>query len=490
MAPPEGRVEELSSCLPGDKVIVWYSDDSVYHERVLLWKTGESTWYIVTPDHDVYVEDFNDPANGPARFHIKGLHFKYYSRLSHGVYRFDDELSEDELKKFIEEALDDLGYDVLPPGAWCPGFARVGKNQVSLSKMLGQRVVPRAVKSRGKGVMDGPVPGLQGLTADLAPELVSEVFPIDPAPPGKIWVSFGGPGDMATLSEVLVSKGQGIRTGSLEGLAHIDGQWLHVRLIDEQQFNSLVSKGNAPTPSARLARDLGVEEASGSQEKAATSGEQMSEDARTLYVDYDDEGERFKEWRQVTLESREYNYKDWPLDGPMTTHHFIKHTYRHGGDPKRWLSEWMRAKQIQEGDRISFEMKILIESLYIAGTYDQLNVSGLASVEILVRRIQAIVDAYSAGPIPDWNSAKIMTLYRSPEDAISPQLKTWAARRNKEELDLAQTRAKVREGRRVAILTEESAASAVADGVLPAGGPKAKAKQKGKGRGLEPPANP
>ena len=177
MAPPEGRVEELSSCLQGDKVIVWYSDDSVYHERVLLRKTGESTWYIVTPDHDVYVEDFNDPANGPARFHIKGLHFKYYSRLSHGVYRFDDELSEDELKKFVEEALDDLGYDVLPAGAWCPGFARVGKNQVSLSKILGQRVVPRAVKSRGKGVMDGPVPGLQGLTADLAPELVSEVFP-------------------------------------------------------------------------------------------------------------------------------------------------------------------------------------------------------------------------------------------------------------------------------------------------------------------------
>lgn len=152
----------------------------------------------------------------------------------------------------------------------------------------------------------------------------------------------------------------------------------------------------------------------------------MSEDARTLYVDYDDEGERFKEWRQVTLESREYNYKDWPLDGPMTTHHFIKHTYRHGGNPKRWLSEWMRAKQIQEGDRISFEMKILIESLYIAGTYDQLNISGLASVEILVRRIQAIVDAYSAGHIPDWNSAKIMTLYilyRSPEDAISPSSK-------------------------------------------------------------------
>ena len=140
----------------------------------------------------------------------------------------------------------------------------------------------------------------------------------------------------------------------------------------------------------------------------------------------------------------------------------------------------MRAKQILEGDRICFEVKILIECLYLAGTYDQLNLSGLASAEIICRRIQAVVDAYSSGPVPDWHSARVMTLHRSPEDAISPQLKTWAARKNKEELDLAQTRAKVREGKKGPVTAEESAASAVADGALPAGGPKAKAKAKGR----------
>ena len=190
----------------------------------------------------------------------------------------------------------------------------------------------------------------------------------------------------------------------------------------------------------------------------------------------------------MTLERREYNYKDWPLDGPLTTLHFIKHTCRHGGDPKRWLAEWMRSKQIQDNDRISFEMKVLIESLYVGGTYDQLNLCSLACMEILARRIQAIIDAYSSGPIPDWHSAKIMTLYHSPEDAISPQLKTWAARKNKEELDLAQTRAKVRDSRRGLAATEEAAAGAVADGSLPSGGPKAKAKARGRGKGLEPPS--
>lgn len=149
----------------------------------------------------------------------------------------------------------------------------------------------------------------------------------------------------------------------------------------------------------------------------------MSNDARTLFVDYDTEGERFKEWRQVTLECKEYSYKDWPLEGPLTTLHFLKHTARHRGDPKRWLSEWMRAKQIQENGRMRLEMRILIECVYIGGTYNQLNLSGLACVEVVVRRIQAIIDAYSTGPIPDWHSARVITAYKSPEDAISPQLK-------------------------------------------------------------------
>lgn len=81
-----------------------------------------------------------------------------------------------------------------------------------------------------------------------------------------------------------------------------------------------------------------------------------------------------------------------------------------------------------------------------------------------------------------------MTLYKSPGDAISPQLRSWAARKNKEELDLAQSRAKFREGRK-GFSSEEASASAVADGSLPSGGAaKAKAKTKGRGRGLEPPA--
>ena len=68
-----------------------------------------------------------------------------------------------------------------------------------------------------------------------------------------------------------------------------------------------------------------------------------------------------------------------------------------GGDPKRWLVEWFRAKGIQDQERVAHEMRCLIKAVYTAGIYDQLNLSSLASVEILARRIQAVVDAYARG---------------------------------------------------------------------------------------------
>ena len=59
--------------------------------------------------------------------------------------------------------------------------------------------------------------------------------------------------------------------------------------------------------------------------------------------------------------------------------------------------EWMRAKSIQENDRVSFEMRCLVDCIYHAGSYDQLNVASLACMEVVARRTQAVVEAYAAG---------------------------------------------------------------------------------------------
>ena len=137
-----------------------------------------------------------------------------------------------------------------------------------------------------------------------------------------------------------------------------------------------------------------------------------------------------------------------------------------------------------------FELRTLIEIFYLGGVYDQLNMASLASFEAASRRIQSIVDAYSAGSSasPDWGAARIISGYRGPDDAVSPTLRSWAARKGKEEVELAQARAKIRETRKGLLTTEDSAADAVASGSLPGGGaPKPNPKRKGRGKGLEPP---
>ena len=489
MARLEGKVEELSQCRPGDRLAVWYSDDVMYHERILVWKTGEASWYILTPDKDLYEEIYDDPANGPHHFKIKGVHYQFNSRLRSPIYSFTQDPTEEDMKGFIFQALDGMGKAQLGPGDWLPPSVKVGKKEVSTTLLLGTRAVPRRV-TRGGGQIERPI-GLLDVTKGFEPELLNEFLPMGPAPEGHVWLHLPCQHESFTAEEIQVVRGLGVTAGPTCGLYFHKGAFIPLKLVRVEDAPTIMEHYLPKIDRQALRRDLGVgEEETGSSPKKAGSAAELEEtgnpDARVMEVDYDAQGERYKEWRQVAIEAKEYSFQDWPLDGPLTTRHLIKHFSKFGGDPKRWLADWMRAKQIQENDRITFEMKVLIECLYLAGTYDQLNLSCLASIEVISRRVQAVVDAYSTGTIPDWGSAKIMTLYRAPEDAISPQLRSWAARKNKEELEIAQSRAKYRESKK-GLYVEEASASAAADGALP-GAAKAKAKTKGRGRGLEAPS--
>lgn len=87
-----------------------------------------------------------------------------------------------------------------------------------------------------------------------------------------------------------------------------------------------------------------------------------------------------------------------------------------------------------------------MDVLNYGGCYDQLNLPILACFETVARRVQCIVDAYSAGgSSPDWGNAKLFTGYVGPDDVVMPQLRTWAARRGKEEVELYQARNRMKE---------------------------------------------
>ena len=137
MAAEEGRAEELLSCLPGTRLLVWYSDDTMWHERILVWKASETSWYIVTPDFDVYEESYTLSGEGPSRFKIKGVHVQYYSRLHAPVYQFAEAPSQEEMRGFIELVLDELGYESVPADGWRPAEVIIGRRRVSTSLLLG-----------------------------------------------------------------------------------------------------------------------------------------------------------------------------------------------------------------------------------------------------------------------------------------------------------------------------------------------------------------
>lgn len=57
MVPHGAAAEEsLSELCVGERVLVKYARDPVWHERVLLWPLSLKRWVICTPDGDVYDE--------------------------------------------------------------------------------------------------------------------------------------------------------------------------------------------------------------------------------------------------------------------------------------------------------------------------------------------------------------------------------------------------------------------------------------------------
>ena len=90
-------------------------------------------------------------------------------------------------------------------------------------------------------------------------------------------------------------------------------------------------------------------------------------------------------------------------------------------------------------------MKVLTDALFYAGTFDQINIPALMSMEVICRRIQAVVDAYNNPSRPSWENAKIFSGQGTPDDIVSPTFRTYATKKNKEELELMQARQKVRE---------------------------------------------
>lgn len=489
----------LSELAPGSLVLVYYEDDDVYHERYILWALGNDEFVILTPDFDRYVESYAVRGGDITDLVLLPRSRRLPSGLGARAYRFAEYLEHDELRKQIRGAFADgrahLGVD--PP---LPVYAvNQEGNKIAFDDFFGGHFLARRVARKGAQralppSTGGPLPlghdGKEESEDDAAgtggrPEPIG----LGSAKKGRPWIKLmeamaplaalpAGSALMANEKIHDINVGEKVphkylvaQLGSESALVCIGDEYFKCSIVPESQWETY-RKLKLPDPATPRGNEPDSPGNDGAQKEADDEDEIW-----TLWVDTDEQGDQYKEWRVVCRECFEAPIQHKVLEGPYTMMHWIKHVHRHGGDPRLWLMLWMKAKGVEVTDRIYHEMKVLIDILFYAGTHDQLNLPNLTCLEVAVRRVQAITEAYSNPSRPDWSDARLFTGQGSPEDCVSPQFRSYAVKKKKDELELLQARNKNRELRNGPLNAQAE------DGAAEAGEDNADAGPRGRGRG-------
>ncbi|CAK0900961.1 unnamed protein product [Prorocentrum cordatum] len=434
-----------SSC-PGLRVLVTYSDDPGWtHERVLLWphNEGRTSWQIYTPGNDLYAEDFGGyasltPMTGRRR----------YPPGVRNVVAFNRSLQAAELVSLIRRG---RGEAILEHGPLANGWwAGAGQD------WLGGRLdipAPTAVEVLRARLH------LRRKAAEAQTDLpvLGDGSPPPPPPPSErppnSWVrcSFEDSdfGQMVPLSAAAILRGRyGLDKGEM-------GEWRPIEYVLDDQADSwrddeLVAADRQRPPRSALDDRLfgngggGAAAPPGGPTVAAAAagiGEEQAEDLRTCWIDVDETGSRFKEWRKVVQESTQEVFSDSSLRGPPACLEVCRKMYRRGGAPKIWSQEWCKETGISRRDRAYHEVQTLIERLCLAGTCDQVNMGALASLEVIARRLLQCAEACAHGADhANSAAAKHLAGTTNPLDLVPEALRSYASRLSKEEHELAALR--------------------------------------------------
>ncbi|CAK8991991.1 unnamed protein product [Durusdinium trenchii] len=151
------------------------------------------------------------------------------------------------------------------------------------------------------------------------------------------------------------------------------------------------------------------------------------EDLRILPVTFDAQGVRRREFAQAVAAMVEGTPQGGglQLEGPATALNVLKSLRDQFMTPTSFHEFWLRSAEIPRGDRSIYEHEVLSRILESIVTVDQLNVSGLQGIELLVRRLQVIREAHRILPSsPDYSSAEFFMgwKYRKGAHGVDPDL--------------------------------------------------------------------
>ena len=310
----------MRALLPGKCFLAWYRDDQVWHEHQALYPVDSRRWIIHTADGDVYAEDLScTGGDGPFRLQEVDDDGIVAADVTRPVYRFRYYPNQDELKDLIRDPRIEAGratpdgqaVAVAPPDlilhpeghrvAWVEWFGtgrRIGHKRA----ILPLRTAP--ARPPPPGPVDGAVAG------SSRPRPL--VLPADDAPDGFVWLSAEPLGGTSLGQEMFLNMDTDVCLGAETAMAQRLGSWVRCDLVAVTDAAGYAEKrsslfrpalGEGP-PRADLRERL-----KGPAERLDVTGLDSSPkatetaDVRTLWVDYDDQGERYKRWRNVVQES-------------------------------------------------------------------------------------------------------------------------------------------------------------------------------------------
>ncbi|CAK0814984.1 unnamed protein product, partial [Prorocentrum cordatum] len=352
-----------------------------WHWRIVLagLVSSDSRALILTPDGDMYMEDFNDAVAvrwlGPNNEVPEGAPRNL-------IYHFGQFPSAATLRRLMQEGaytagLEDQrrGYGIAVWGAGGaagaaggaaagPAVAQAGgAGRVAAGAPAYVPAQPPAPGAPGEGEDDGPGPaalqGLMGVGRDFRP----------PARP--------------TAQPVTVHT---VRWVAAESVDFPGGS---VGRGDDVAFNGSEMVSGRKGVIVLMGVSVLMEDI-GDADVEAYRSKEARHDARLLKLQRDSRGDRHRPWRDVARDVSAVKQTDWPVPGPQTAEWCTKFLDRRSEGPVGWDRRWRADNRLSMDQWGVSEHETLAKILERLGTHDQCDVVNLAAAEDIVRRMQLI----------------------------------------------------------------------------------------------------
>ena len=174
----------------------------------------------------------------------------------------------------------------------------------------------------------------------------------------------------------------------------------------------------------------------------------MTPDARVCSIRYGVDGVRYRDFREAIPLMEVSQFTDFPLTGPRSAHWLMTTIAQTSSGPLARHSRWTAESGVSMTDRSRYEHEILSRILETAVTYDCLNVTNLACLEIAGRRLQLLEESHLEDPLhPSFEGARhfVGTGERRGGALIAPSLQAHVATQLAGEAAIAKERRKALE---------------------------------------------